>query len=305
MDNVPICGTGLYLPITPDWVPADLLKSLFPQFDIETGFAFSPVIERVTSRTCDVPDPATREDVFNPGILLVNVDIKFIGSGSHDPSFVTSKWTNSQGQYEFDSLSPGVYTVCEVSPTGWIQTAPVNSQHGVVSCAGLGTNLAPLGYSVVLNSGSIGVEGIDFGSRRDLAVTAPNGGETWGIGTSHDITWTSSGISGNVKVEVSRNGGASWSPIVASTADNGQYAWVVTGPTTTQGRIRVSRVSEPTAAATSNANVTLGGGSITVTAPNGGETWAIGTPQNITWTSKGIGANVKVEVSRNGGHPGP
>ena len=51
----------------------------------------------------------------------------------------------------------------------------------------------------------------------------------------------------------------------------------------------------------SNANATLGGGSITVTSPNGGEIWPIGSVQNISWTSSGLTGNVKIEVSRNGG----
>jgi hypothetical protein len=41
--------------------------------------------------------------------------------------------------------------------------------------------------------------------------------------------------------------------------------------------------------------------SITVTAPNGGEMWAVGSVQNITWTSIGASANVKIEYSTNSG----
>lgn len=39
---------------------------------------------------------------------------------------------------------------------------------------------------------------------------------------------------------------------------------------------------------------------ITVTSPNGGETWQVGSQQNITWTSAGV-ANVKIEFSTDGG----
>lgn len=41
------------------------------------------------------------------------------------------------------------------------------------------------------------------------------------------------------------------------------------------------------------------GGSVTVTAPNGGESWAGGGARNITWTSSGV-ANVKVEYTLDG-----
>jgi len=41
--------------------------------------------------------------------------------------------------------------------------------------------------------------------------------------------------------------------------------------------------------------------SITVTAPNGGEFWAVGSSRNITWTLTGASANVKIEYSSNSG----
>jgi len=47
-----------------------------------------------------------------------------------------------------------------------------------------------------------------------------------------------------------------------------------------------------------------GGGvtpTLTVTAPNGGESWAAGSSQNITWTTTGTIANVKIELSIDGG----
>jgi endonuclease/exonuclease/phosphatase family metal-dependent hydrolase len=44
---------------------------------------------------------------------------------------------------------------------------------------------------------------------------------------------------------------------------------------------------------------TGGTGSVTVTAPNGGESWAGGSAQNITWTSSGV-TNVKLEYTLDG-----
>ena len=40
---------------------------------------------------------------------------------------------------------------------------------------------------------------------------------------------------------------------------------------------------------------------ITVTSPNGGESWTVGTGQNITWTSTGFIANVRIEYSTTNG----
>jgi hypothetical protein len=149
------------------------------------------------------------------------------------------------------------------------------------------------------SSGDIESNTINF-ALTGITVTSPNGGETWPIGSTQTIHWTSSGITGNVKIEVSRNGGesTSWATITNSTANDGAYKWKVTGPATEQARIRVSSVKAPTVSDISDANFTIGGGSITVTSPNGGETWPIGSTQTIHWTSRGLTGNVKIEVSR-------
>ncbi|MCJ7508621.1 MAG: hypothetical protein MUO85_07835, partial [candidate division Zixibacteria bacterium] len=45
----------------------------------------------------------------------------------------------------------------------------------------------------------------------------------------------------------------------------------------------------------------VGGPSITVTSPNGGEVWYVGENHNITWTSRSFTGSVKIEYSTNGG----
>ncbi|MCI0493632.1 S8 family serine peptidase [candidate division KSB1 bacterium] len=60
-----------------------------------------------------------------------------------------------------------------------------------------------------------------------LVVTAPNGGENWQTGTSHDITWTSEGTSGTVNIEYSTDNGALWKPVATNTTDDGIHAWTV------------------------------------------------------------------------------
>jgi hypothetical protein len=134
-----------------------------------------------------------------------------------------------------------------------------------------------------------------------INVTSPNGGEIWPLGSSQTIHWTSSGVSGNVKIDISRNGGTTWATLVGSTPNDGTHPWKVTAPLTTQARIRVSSVSNPATSDTSNANFRIGGGIINVTSPNGGEMWPIGTTQTINWSTGWTGGNVKIEVSRNGG----
>ena len=43
-----------------------------------------------------------------------------------------------------------------------------------------------------------------------ITVTSPNGGESWEVGSVHNITWTSAGAVGNVMIDYSTNNGSTW-----------------------------------------------------------------------------------------------
>jgi hypothetical protein len=49
----------------------------------------------------------------------------------------------------------------------------------------------------------------------------------------------------NVKIELSRNGGATFETLFASTPNDGSECWLVTGPTTTQALLRISSTDNP------------------------------------------------------------
>jgi M6 family metalloprotease-like protein len=97
----------------------------------------------------------------------------------------------------------------------------------------------------------------NFTIQGTVHVVAPNGGERWPIGVVRRITWASS-VPGNVKIDVSRDGGATWAAIAASTTNDTALDWTVTGPFTTQARVRVCSVSLPAICDTSDANFTIG-----------------------------------------------
>lgn len=135
----------------------------------------------------------------------------------------------------------------------------------------------------------------------DAAVTYPNGGETWPVGSVQTIRWTPSGFGSKVRIELSRDGGVSWKKLHDDKSNDGEYSWKVTGPATIQARIRVSDKHDRNATDMSDADFRIGGGTITVTSPNGGETWPIGSTQTIRWIPSGFGDKVTIELSRDGG----
>src|SRR5688500_15680755 len=157
--------------------------------------------------------------------------------------------------------------------------------------------VAVLFISVVLAHLSAG-----HASAQELTLVTPNGGEGWTFDSRRRIEWTSTDVSGNVSLEVSRDAGATWTLITSSTADDGAFNWTVTPPATTRARIRVCSVSTPALCDASNANFRIAAAIITVVTPNGGESWVFNTTRQIRWTSAGpVGSNVRVELSRDAG----
>ena len=144
-----------------------------------------------------------------------------------------------------------------------------------------------------------------------ITVMSPNGGESWVRGSTHAIDWTSSGNIGSyVKIELLKSG-AVVQTITSSTLDDGSYSiWTISSglATGTDYRIRVTSLSNSAITDTSNNNFAISGStsstsaaSITVTSPNGGESWVRGSTHAIDWTSSGnIGSYVKIELLKSG-----
>jgi hypothetical protein len=88
-------------------------------------------------------------------------------------------------------------------------------------------------------------------------VISPNGGETWVAGSSHNITWTSASTIANVKIEYSTNAGASYTTIIASTANDGSYPWTIPNTPSALCLVRVSDASNATVNDVSNAAFNL------------------------------------------------
>ena len=101
-----------------------------------------------------------------------------------------------------------------------------------------------------------------------LSVVFPNGGESWTVGESQGITWTSTGTIANVNIDCSANNGGDWTPVVAGTANDGSYYWTVANAPSTTCLVRVSD-TDGDPSDTSNAVFTIAASSTeTVSAPN-------------------------------------
>lgn len=91
------------------------------------------------------------------------------------------------------------------------------------------------GAQVIVNEGNF--------SDRTIHVVSPNGGELIGINNTAVIKWFGYQVGSTVKIEISRDSGATWQLIAASaasTTSGGSYAWVVTGPASVKCLIRIT-----------------------------------------------------------------
>ncbi len=107
---------------------------------------------------------------------------------------------------------------------GSFSLAPGASQSVVVRFTPSAPGSAPGTVLFSSNAGNLSRDVTGTGAAAQITVLSPNGGEAWRINRKYRIAWTSSGVKGNVRIELSRNGG-SWQTLFASTANDGAVDW--------------------------------------------------------------------------------
>jgi hypothetical protein len=134
-----------------------------------------------------------------------------------------------------------------------------------------------------------------------ITVVFPNGGEDLAADSVVTVLWQSFGLSGNVKIDISTDNGASWNTLAASTANDGTEPCRMPVAVSTTCKVRVSDAADGLPADESNAAFRLSAAYLTVGMPYGGELWLVGSSQTVTWRTRGDVPYVKIEFSSNNG----
>ena len=83
-------------------------------------------------------------------------------------------------------------------------------------------------------------------SKPQISITAPTGGAIWNTSETKNIQWSNRGSVGdNVKIQLSRNGGSSWSNITSNTFNDGTHPWTVSGPVSDICKIKIISNNDP------------------------------------------------------------
>lgn len=78
----------------------------------------------------------------------------------------------------------------------------------------------------------------------NITVTSPNGGESWNVGSTQDITWAWGGTVGDVGIEYSTDNGSSWLSVISSTANDGSHPWTIPDTPSANCQVRVSEAAD-------------------------------------------------------------
>jgi len=89
-----------------------------------------------------------------------------------------------------------------------------------------------------------------------LTVLAPDGGETLTSGSSFTVRWSSDGSATTVRLELSQDAGATWTPI-ANAPNSGSFSWTVPPADTNRALLRISDANAPAVSDQSNATFSI------------------------------------------------
>jgi 5-hydroxyisourate hydrolase-like protein (transthyretin family) len=133
-----------------------------------------------------------------------------------------------------------------------------------------------------------------------LQVVAPNGYERWPVGLPHEIIWAR-GPEKSVKIELLHDSGSGYSvyqTIDADTDNDGTYDWTPAA-TVSNGNYRIRITATTDAGQTDDSDsdfMVTTGLAVTVTSPDGGDVWRMGSTHTIQWASSGIASNLNIEL---------
>jgi hypothetical protein len=167
------------------------------------------------------------------------------------------------------------------------------------TCAQFKVGITDIGFKTATVVQSLPVYGYDLNlgyCSNSVFIVSPNGGESWEIGKTYNITWTSTNIPSNAQVELIYDNYVA--PTVIGTVYNtGSFSWTIPVNIIPANNYDIcvryyldsthnTRVEDCSNSMFAIKSVSTP--SITVLSPNGGESWKVGETHRISWQSTGV-----------------
>jgi hypothetical protein len=191
---------------------------------------------------------------------------------------------------KIDLLKAGVYYYTIVDTTesdGYYSWAPNVLESGI-------------DYRVKItshtNSNDFDFSDGDFSiSNNEIIISAPNGGESFINSTNYGVRWTDN-IWPGVKIDLYKGNVFSYT-IVDTTESDGYYSWAPNAAESgSDYKIKISSVASSNDFDFSDSTFSISKSIITISTPNGAESYFTSTNYGINWTDNIIGGHVKIDL---------
>jgi len=130
-----------------------------------------------------------------------------------------------------------------------------------------------------------------------LMLTSPTGGEIWAEESSHIISWTSINLVDSIRVSYSTDNGTGWSVIQKVHPSEGEITWDIPNELSDQCLVSVSSGLAEDVSQGVFSIVGADESIISLSAPDGGESWIIGSSARIMWSGSMLTEMVDIELS--------
>jgi hypothetical protein len=227
--------------------------------NIATSQGTGTILNDDTPPSLTISNPTATETNSGSTTMTFVVSLSAVSGASTMVNFATADGTATAGS-DYTARTgtltiPAAALSRNIAITRFGDTVPEANETLFVDLSG------PTNATIVQSRGT----GTIIDNDGTVTVTSPNTAVTWSVDSTRLITWTTSSnltAGATFRVELSRDGGTTYELIAPSvpnsTATSGTYNWTVTGPATTQGRVRVTWTVNGRVTDISNSNFTIG-----------------------------------------------
>ncbi len=223
-------------------------------------------------------------------VLTPNGDELLLAGSSHTITWTSSFISNLKIEYSIDNGSSWSQIVASTSASSglynWVVPIQTSDQCFIrvidVSDGGI-SDFSDSNFTIA-----------------SLLISYPNSsGIKLQTGRSVEITWDQSFIPGSVSIELTRDGGLSYSLIASNIpADSGSFIWLISENASNNCKIRFKSDINSNVYDVSDYSFTIC--SMNLVSPNGLELWAYESSHSIIWNSSEV-TTIKIEYSINDG----